>query len=142
RRRWRPRCRETIPQAKKCFWPMPGFRMPTPPSARNCSPTPAICRAPTAVSPIAFWAALPKRRLRPRPTRAAAAGLTGSRRMLLALTLVTALAAPAASAPAAAPETFQFALPNGMQVLVIPDHRAPVVTQMLFFKVGGVDDPP
>ena len=29
-----------------------------------------------------------------------------------------------------------------MQVLVIPDHRAPVVTQMLWFKVGGVDDPP
>jgi zinc protease len=27
-------------------------------------------------------------------------------------------------------------------VLVIPDHRAPVVTQMLWFKVGGVDDPP
>jgi len=29
-----------------------------------------------------------------------------------------------------------------MQVLVIPDHRAPVVTQMLWFKVGSVDDPP
>ena len=29
-----------------------------------------------------------------------------------------------------------------MQVLVIPDHRAPVVTHMLWFKVGGVDDPP
>ena len=29
-----------------------------------------------------------------------------------------------------------------MQVLVIPDHRAPVVTQMLWFRVGGVDDPP
>ena len=29
-----------------------------------------------------------------------------------------------------------------MQVLVIPDHRAPVVTQMLLFKVGSVDDPP
>ena len=38
--------------------------------------------------------------------------------------------------------TFQFALQNGMQVLVIPDHRAPVVTQMLWFRVGGVDDPP
>ena len=38
--------------------------------------------------------------------------------------------------------TFQFALGNGMQVLVIPDHRAPVATQMLWFKVGGVDDPP
>jgi zinc protease len=29
-----------------------------------------------------------------------------------------------------------------MQVVVIPDHRAPVVTQMIWFKVGGVDDPP
>ena len=29
-----------------------------------------------------------------------------------------------------------------MQVLVIPDHRAPVVTQMLWFRVGAVDDPP
>ena len=38
--------------------------------------------------------------------------------------------------------TFQFALANGMQVLVIPDHRAPVATQMLWFKVGSVDDPP
>jgi len=51
------------------------------------------------------------------------------------------------SSVAAAPEpkgvqAFQFALTNGMQVLVIPDHRAPVVTQMLWFRVGGVDDPP
>ena len=30
---------------------------------------------------------------------------------------------------------------NGMQVVVIPDHRAPVVPQMLWFKVGAVDDP-
>jgi zinc protease len=37
---------------------------------------------------------------------------------------------------------FQFALQNGMQVLVVPDHRAPVVTQMLWFRVGAVDDPP
>ncbi len=37
--------------------------------------------------------------------------------------------------------TFQFALANGMQVLVIPDHRAPVATQMLWFRVGAVDDP-
>ena len=38
--------------------------------------------------------------------------------------------------------TFQFALTNGMQVLVIPDHRAPVATQMVWFRVGAVDDPP
>jgi zinc protease len=29
-----------------------------------------------------------------------------------------------------------------MQVVVVPDHRAPVVTQMIWFKVGGIDDPP
>ena len=54
--------------------------------------------------------------------------------------LACALAAPAIAA--APPQVFQFALQNGMQVLVIPDHRAPVVTQMLWFKVGAVDDPP
>lgn len=45
--------------------------------------------------------------------------------------------------PAAATQkAFQFALQNGMQVVVIPDHRAPVVTQMLFYRVGAADDPP
>src|ERR1700742_761773 len=48
------------------------------------------------------------------------------------------------TAPAGAQEShvFQFALQNGMQVVVVPDHRAPVVTQMLWFRVGGTDDPP
>jgi zinc protease len=51
----------------------------------------------------------------------------------------------AASQPAEAqqdPKTFQFALQNGMQVMVIPDHRSPIVTQMLWYRVGAVDDPP
>ena len=48
----------------------------------------------------------------------------------------------AAPAPAQENHVFQFALQNGMQVVVVPDHRAPVVTQMLWFRVGGVDDPP
>jgi zinc protease len=71
--------------------------------------------------------------------------LTGSRRLLLATALVLAALAPASAQNDAAPkgaQTFQFALANGMQVLVIPDHRAPVATQMLWFRVGGVDDPP
>jgi len=46
------------------------------------------------------------------------------------------------SARAEEPKAFQFALQNGMQVLVIPDHRAPVVTQMLWFRAGADDDPP
>lgn len=34
-----------------------------------------------------------------------------------------------------------FTLANGMQVVVIPDHRAPVVTHMVWYRVGGADDP-
>jgi len=67
---------------------------------------------------------------------------------VLPVILAVALLLPAAAQPPApkpvAPrgaQTFQFALANGMQVLVIPDARAPVATQMLWFKVGAVDDP-
>ena len=55
---------------------------------------------------------------------------------------IAALITFAVPARAAGPQVFQFALQNGMQVVVIPDRRAPVVTQMIWFKVGGVDDPP
>ena len=60
---------------------------------------------------------------------------------------LSALAAVAwilgAAAPVCAAETVaQFALPNGIQVVVIPDHRAPVVTQMIWYRVGAMDDPP
>ncbi len=39
-----------------------------------------------------------------------------------------------------APDTFT--LDNGMQVVVIPDHRVPVVTHMVWYKVGAADEPP
>src|SRR5690606_20210110 len=35
-----------------------------------------------------------------------------------------------------------FLLDNGMQVVVIPDHRAPIVTHMVWYKVGSADEPP
>ncbi len=38
------------------------------------------------------------------------------------------------------PETFTLA--NGMQVVVIPDHRVPVVTHMVWYRVGAADEPP
>lgn len=34
-----------------------------------------------------------------------------------------------------------FTLDNGLQVVVIPDHRAPVVTHMIWYKVGAADEP-
>lgn len=33
-----------------------------------------------------------------------------------------------------------FTLGNGMQVLVIPDHRTPVVTHMVWYRVGSADE--
>ncbi len=33
-----------------------------------------------------------------------------------------------------------FTLGNGLQVIVIPDHRTPVVTQMIWYKVGSADE--
>jgi zinc protease len=35
-----------------------------------------------------------------------------------------------------------FTLPNGLQVVVIPDHRTPVVTEMIWYKVGSADETP
>ncbi len=34
-----------------------------------------------------------------------------------------------------------FKLANGMEVVVIPDHRAPVVTHMVWYRVGSADEP-
>ena len=34
-----------------------------------------------------------------------------------------------------------FKLANGMQVVVIPDHRVPVVTHMVWYRIGAADDP-
>ena len=39
-----------------------------------------------------------------------------------------------------APTTFE--LDNGMDVVVLPDNRAPVVTHMVWYKVGAVDEDP
>ncbi len=39
-----------------------------------------------------------------------------------------------------APETFT--LENGMDVVVLPDHRVPVVTHMVWYRVGAGDEPP
>ncbi|MCP4329050.1 MAG: insulinase family protein [Alphaproteobacteria bacterium] len=38
------------------------------------------------------------------------------------------------------PETFT--LDNGMEVVVIPNHRAPVVSHMVYYRVGAADEPP
>ena len=54
-----------------------------------------------------------------------------------------ALFAPAhADEPLYAPNVTTFTLQNGLQVVVIPNHRAPVVTHMVYYKVGAADEVP
>lgn len=46
------------------------------------------------------------------------------------------------STAAAAPVISSFTLENGMQGVVIEDNRAPVVTHMVWYRVGSADEPP
>ena len=51
--------------------------------------------------------------------------------------LVLALMMPGA---ALADEVSSFTLDNGMQIVVIEDHRAPVVVQMVWYRIGAADE--
>jgi zinc protease len=46
-----------------------------------------------------------------------------------------------ASAAAAEPRVNTFTLANGLQVVVIEDHRVPVVTHMVWYRAGAAEDP-
>ncbi|WP_437344290.1 M16 family metallopeptidase [Mesorhizobium marinum] len=71
---------------------------------------------------------------------------TNTRRVLRGVVLALVLAAGPAFADAgkkpAGEEISHFLLGNGMEVVVIPDHRAPIVTHMVWYKVGSADEPP
>src|SRR5438128_1283712 len=54
--------------------------------------------------------------------------------------LALALIALPCSAPAAGPQVGHFTLANGLEVVVVPDHRTPVVTHMIWYKVGSADE--
>ena len=56
--------------------------------------------------------------------------------------LATALAAGTASAEQTGPKIADFTLSNGLELVVIPDHRVPVVTHMIWYRVGAADETP
>jgi zinc protease len=58
------------------------------------------------------------------------------------LLLVAALAGATASAAYAGAEVSHFTLANGLEIVVVPDHRAPMVTHMIWYKVGAADETP
>lgn len=53
-----------------------------------------------------------------------------------------AAVALALALPAAAEPVTSFTLDNGLNVVVIEDNRAPVVVQMIWYRVGAADEPP
>ncbi|MER8608727.1 insulinase family protein, partial [Mesorhizobium sp. M1233] len=63
------------------------------------------------------------------------------RRAFIATALALVTTAPALAATDGGKVT-DFLLDNGMEVVVIPDHRAPIVTHMLWYKIGSADEPP
>jgi len=63
----------------------------------------------------------------------------GLRAAIAACAAVIALAANAGARELPRPETFT--LRNGLQIVVITDRRAPVVTHMVWYRVGAADEP-
>src|SRR5437868_863420 len=58
--------------------------------------------------------------------------------LLVVLVLIAATACPARAQQFGAES---FTLSNGLQVVVVPNHRVPAVTQMVWYKTGAADDP-
>jgi zinc protease len=52
------------------------------------------------------------------------------------------MAMMALTSPALAEDVSTFALKNGLQVVVIEDHRAPVVVHMVWYRTGAADEAP
>jgi zinc protease len=67
---------------------------------------------------------------------------SGLRRLSLALTLTMFMQSfQTLNASPAANRVSEFKLANGLQVLVVPDNRSPVVTHYVWYRVGSADEP-
>jgi zinc protease len=65
-----------------------------------------------------------------------------ARALLFAAGAALSLAPAATAAPLVAPAASTFTLDNGLQVVVIPDHRTPAVSHMIWYRAGAAEDPP
>lgn len=64
------------------------------------------------------------------------------RRMLACLMLILVPLSGGATSGSAFDQVTTFTLDNGLEVVVIEDHRAPVVTQMVWYRAGSADEKP
>jgi len=60
---------------------------------------------------------------------------------LIAAAIVMVVSLPGHARDAAELDVEVFSLDNGLQVVVIPQRRVPIVTHLLAYKVGGADEP-
>ena len=67
---------------------------------------------------------------------------TFRRRAVAALAVLMFAVPPAMPAGAAVFSPESFTLDNGMQVVVVSNRRAPVVTHMVWYRAGAMDEPP
>ncbi|WP_375452690.1 M16 family metallopeptidase [uncultured Devosia sp.] len=66
----------------------------------------------------------------------------GLARALALAACMAGLALPTLAQTPAQAEVAHYVLDNGLEIVVIPDHRAPIVTHMLWYKIGSADEPP
>jgi zinc protease len=67
--------------------------------------------------------------------------LLGASLALLVAGTISPAQAQAEKPSGEAAAVVDFLLDNGMEVVVIPDHRAPIVTHMVWYKIGSADEP-
>jgi zinc protease len=61
---------------------------------------------------------------------------------LTVLAAAAALATPSFAESAEVGGVTDFILENGLEIVVVPDHRTPVITHMIWYKVGSADETP
>jgi zinc protease len=65
-----------------------------------------------------------------------------SNRLIFPFAALAAAVLAASAHAGIGPQISSFTLSNGLEVVVIPDHRAPVITHMVWYKVGSADETP
>jgi len=65
-----------------------------------------------------------------------------ARALCITIAALSGASVVATAAPTGESRVADFKLSNGLQLVVIPDHRAPVVTHMIWYKVGAADETP
>jgi zinc protease len=59
---------------------------------------------------------------------------------VLGIAILVLAGQPASSQTSPQRRASEFSLANGMQVVVIPDRRAPVITHVVWYRIGGADN--